>query len=88
MMRELDTRKIQSRLLFAVNITRQPVFTEMRNSTKGYRIIDDLQNTDKLMNDALGGVLLSHFLKVKNKEWENYRTQLTQWEIEKYLPIL
>lgn len=42
----------------------------------------------KLMNDALGGVLLSHFLKVKKKEWEDYRTQLTQWEIEKYLPIL
>jgi len=48
----LESKKIQTRLLFAGNIVRQPVFDEMRNNKKGYRIIGKLKNTDKVMNDA------------------------------------
>jgi len=25
---------------------------------------------------------------LKRKEWDEYRVQLTQWEMERYLPIL
>lgn len=44
--------------------------------------------TGTLVKEALGEVLLSHFLKVKTKEWEEYRAQLTEWELNKYLPII
>lgn len=53
MMRKLEESKIQSRLLFAGNIIRQPVFNKMRETKRGYRIIGELVNTDKVMNDAI-----------------------------------
>jgi glutamine synthetase len=27
-------------------------------------------------------------VKLKRKEWDEYRVQLTPWELEKYLPVL
>lgn len=51
-MKNLEADLIQTRLLFAGNIVRQPVFSELRESKKGYRIIDELLNTDKVMNDS------------------------------------
>ena len=43
----LDNQKIGSRLLFAGNITKQPYFAEVE-----YRIVGELTNTDKTMNDT------------------------------------
>ncbi|MFX1385270.1 MAG: lipopolysaccharide biosynthesis protein RfbH, partial [Promethearchaeota archaeon] len=51
-MRKLEEYKIQTRLLFAGNIIRQPVFDEIRENKKAYKIIGDLFNTDKAMNDS------------------------------------
>ena len=50
--RRLEERKIQTRSLFAGNITRQPAFDEMRETKKGYRVVGQLTNTDKVMNDS------------------------------------
>ncbi|MHA1492212.1 MAG: lipopolysaccharide biosynthesis protein RfbH [Promethearchaeota archaeon] len=52
MIRELENKKIQTRLLFAGNIIRQPVFDKMRNDKKGYRVVGQLYNTNKVMNDS------------------------------------
>ena len=41
-----------------------------------------------LMRETLGEHLFNHFLHVKRKEWEEYRAQVTKWEIDKLLPIL
>jgi glutamine synthetase len=27
-------------------------------------------------------------VELKREEWEEYRVQVTQWELEKYLPVL
>ena len=51
-MQELEKNKIQTRLLFAGNIIRQPVFNEIRESKTRYRINGNLTNTDKVMNDS------------------------------------
>jgi CDP-6-deoxy-D-xylo-4-hexulose-3-dehydrase len=48
----LENAKVQTRMLFAGNMIRQPVFDAMRASGEGYRVIGDLPNTDRIMNDA------------------------------------
>jgi glutamine synthetase len=42
----------------------------------------------KLMKESLGDHIFNNFLHVKRTEWEKYRTQVTPWEIDKYLQIL
>jgi glutamine synthetase len=42
----------------------------------------------KLLKDILGEHIFRSFLHVKRKEWETYRTQVTEWELDKYLPVL
>ncbi len=37
---------------------------------------------------VLGSNFMNHFLRVKKGEYDNYRTQVTGWELEKLLPIL
>jgi len=48
----IESNKVQTRMLFAGNITKHPCFDEMRASGEGYRIIGELVNTDKIMNDT------------------------------------
>lgn len=50
--RYLESNKIQTRMLFAGNYTRQPVFDQMRRQKKGYRIVGNLDNTDRIMNNS------------------------------------
>ncbi len=47
-----------------------------------------LMQDSALLKEILGDHVFNNFLYVKRSQWEEYRTQVTQWEIEKYLPIL
>ena len=47
----LEDNNIQTRNLFAGNITRHPCFAELVEG-KDYRIVSKLKNTDKIMNDS------------------------------------
>jgi CDP-6-deoxy-D-xylo-4-hexulose-3-dehydrase len=49
----LEGRRIQTRMLFAGNLTRHPCFDEMRASGTGYRVVGELSTTDELMERAL-----------------------------------
>lgn len=40
---------------------------------------------DEVIRDALGDHVLSHYIEAKRAEWDEYRTQVSQWEIERYL---
>lgn len=42
----------------------------------------------ELVHKALGEHVFSRFIELKKKEWEEYRIQLTRYELEKLLPIL
>lgn len=42
----------------------------------------------ELVKEALGENLFDKFIKNKKTEWEKYRIQITDYEIENYLPIL
>ena len=48
----LEKNKIQTRNLFAGNIIRHPLFDTM-DLNKDYRVVCELVNTDKIMNDSL-----------------------------------
>jgi len=42
----------------------------------------------ELVRNALGEHIFPRFIELKKKEWEDYRIQVTQYELDKYLPIL
>ena len=48
----LESKKIQTRNLFAGNLVRHPAFNEMRSSGKEYRVVRNLKNTDFIMNNS------------------------------------
>ena len=39
-------------MLFAGDIIKQPCFDDIRDDKNKYRVIGDLKNTDKIMNDT------------------------------------
>lgn len=48
----LESKNIQTRMLFAGNLTKHPCFDEMRGKKEGYRIVGELSNTDRIMKDT------------------------------------
>lgn len=48
----LEAAGIQTRMLFAGNLTRHPCFDEMRAMGEGYKIAGELKNTDIIMEQA------------------------------------
>lgn len=50
--RYLEEQGVQTRMLFAGNLTRHPCFDQMRACGEGYRIIGELKNTDRIMADT------------------------------------
>ncbi len=48
----IEGHGVQTRMLFAGNIVKQPCFDEFRASGKGYRVVGDLKVTDRIMNDT------------------------------------
>ncbi len=48
----VETHGVQTRMLFAGNLTKHPCFDEMRKTGEGYRIVGELANTDRIMNDT------------------------------------
>jgi glutamine synthetase len=41
-----------------------------------------------LMRRAFGDHIFDNYVKLKRAEWDEYRVQLTQWELERYLGVL
>lgn len=53
-------------------------------------LIEAIQVTEKseVVRRALGDHVFNHYVQNKKIEWERYRTQITSYELEKYLPVL
>ena len=47
-----------------------------------------LTEKSKVVREALGDHVFNRFLENKKVEWDNYRIQITSYELEKYLPLL
>ncbi|WP_459478706.1 lipopolysaccharide biosynthesis protein RfbH [Clostridium saccharoperbutylacetonicum] len=48
----IENKGIQTRMLFAGNLIKHPCFDEMREAQEGYKVVGDLINTDKIMNNT------------------------------------
>ena len=48
----IEEHGIQTRMLFAGNLTKHPCFDQMRAAGTGYRVVGDLANTDRIMKDT------------------------------------
>jgi glutamine synthetase len=42
----------------------------------------------ELMRRAFGAHIFDNYVTLKRKEWDEYRVQLTQWELDRYLGVL
>jgi glutamine synthetase len=49
--------------------------------------IDELAGSE-LARKALGPHIFDRYVELKRKEWDDYRVQLTDWELERYLSVL
>src|ERR671922_1844273 len=49
--------------------------------------IDEFSQSE-LAKKALGRHIFDRYVELKRKEWDEYRVQLTSWELERYLPVL
>ncbi|MBL7170391.1 MAG: glutamine synthetase [Candidatus Omnitrophica bacterium] len=47
-----------------------------------------LTEKSKLLQKALGEELFAYFIRNKKMEWDEYKGQISQYELDKYLPIL
>ena len=52
LVRYIESKGVQTRMLFAGNLTKHPCFDEMRKTGGGYRIAGGLENTDRIMADT------------------------------------
>ena len=48
----VEKKGVQTRMLFAGNLTKHPCFDQMRAEKRGYRIVGELTNTDRIMQDT------------------------------------
>ena len=42
----------------------------------------------ELIKETLGDHIFNHYLNIKGAEWDEYRTYVTDWEVQKYLKVL
>ena len=55
--------------------------------TSLHQAITIMENSE-LVADTLGEHVFDFFLRNKKREWEDYRSQVTAFELERYLPVL
>lgn len=69
--------------------------TDAERKQKGIETLPDslghaisIAEDSELVRRILGNHIFSRFVELKKKEWDNYRIQVPQYELEKYLSIL
>ena len=48
----------------------------------------ELTSESELALRTLGEHTFNRYVEIKRQEWEDYRVQVTQWELDRYLPVL
>ena len=50
--RYVEGKGIQTRMLFSGNLIKHPCFDQMRETGSGYRVVGELTETDRIMRDT------------------------------------
>ncbi|MFY9265472.1 MAG: type I glutamate--ammonia ligase [Solirubrobacterales bacterium] len=48
----------------------------------------ELAAESELVLRTLGEHMFQRFIEIKRQEWDDYRVQVTQWELDRFLPVL
>jgi glutamine synthetase len=48
----------------------------------------ELSAESELVLRTLGEHMFNRFVEIKRQEWEDYRVQVSKWELDRYLPVL
>jgi glutamine synthetase len=48
----------------------------------------ELTSQSELALRTLGEHMFNRYIEIKRQEWDDYRVQVTRWELERYLPVL
>jgi glutamine synthetase len=48
----------------------------------------ELTSQSELALRTLGEHMFNRYIEIKRQEWDDYRVQVTPWELERYLPVL
>src|SRR2546425_12218381 len=48
----------------------------------------ELTSESELVLRTLGEHMFNRYVEIKRQEWEDYRVQVTPWELERYLPVI
>ena len=51
------------------------------------RTLFECLSADPLIADTLGGHVFTHYTEGKRREWDEYRTRVTDWELKKYMLV-
>jgi glutamine synthetase len=54
--------------------------------TSLHEAVDEFEK-DQVIRDALGPHIAERFINAKRLEWEDYRQDVSDWELNKYLPV-
>jgi glutamine synthetase len=47
----------------------------------------DALKQDDVIRETLGEHVFERFVEAKTQEWDEYRKMVTQWELDRYLPV-
>jgi glutamine synthetase len=82
--RNLSAPEATEENLFLQDIQRQPSLDVLPGSLQ--QALGALES-DPLVRDTLGALIYNRFLNAKYREWEEYRLEVTPWEINQYLSV-
>ncbi len=84
---EIEPPKPVEKDLFRMDSkTREKLGIESLPESLGHAL--NIMEDSEFMKEALGEHIFRHFLHIKRKEWEDYRSQVTAWELENLLGVL
>ena len=49
--------------------------------------VKEFKNSD-IIKEALGEHIVERYITAKNKEWDEFRKSVSEWEIKKYLKVI
>lgn len=60
----------------------------VRNLPDNLKEAVDVMKEDPLMEESLGSHIYNKFIDLKTREWDEFRSAVTEWEIKRYIKVI